>query len=118
MIERASPAELEALLSGAAALSRSGNRTAAIAALLAAVEVAPDDRTAHRRLAAAYAVGGDTDSACAEYDRFIARLLGAGCSDGAIAERSYEAALFAPRPAAIAGPAGRLTADQAFALRR
>jgi tetratricopeptide (TPR) repeat protein len=118
VIEQATPAELQALLSGAATLSRSGNRTAAIAALLTAVELAPADRTAHRRLAAAYAVGGDTASARAEYDRFIARLEVAGSLDAAIAERSYASALFPPRPLAIARPAGRLTADQAFALRR
>jgi hypothetical protein len=118
VIEQATPAELDALLCGAATLSRSGNRTAAIATLLMAVDLAPDDRTAHRRLAAAYAVGGDAPSARAEYDRYIARLETAGSFDAAISERSYATALFAPRPAAIQRPAGRLTADQAFALRR
>ncbi|MDQ6858098.1 MAG: hypothetical protein M3Z65_03785 [Chloroflexota bacterium] len=118
MIEQASPAELEALLQGAATLSRSGNRTAATAALLTAVDLAPDDRTAHRRLAAAYAIGGDTASARAEYDRFIARLEIGGAFEAAIAERAYATALFALRPAPITRRAGRLTADQAFALRR
>jgi DNA-binding SARP family transcriptional activator len=109
-----------ALLSGAAALSRSGNRIAAIAALLSAIDLAPDDLTAHRRLAAAYAVAGDAASARAEYDRFIARLEARGSIDAAAVERSYAAVVLAPRATApIPAPARRrLTTDQAFALRR
>lgn len=122
MIEAQATGELAALLHGAATLSRTGNRIAAIAALLSAVAVAPDDLTAHRRLAAAYAVAGDRDSARREYGRFIARLESRGAHDLATVERSYAAVLFAPGPtvtAAIAAPARtRLTTDQAFALRR
>lgn len=112
--------ELAALLDGAAALTRSGNRIAAIAALLSAVDLAPDDRTAHRRLAAAYAVAGDTSSARREYDRFIARLESRGQLDSAQIERTYAAVALAPRAAApLPAPAQhRLTSDQAFALRR
>ncbi len=115
--------ELAALLNGAVTLSRAGNRIAAIAALISAIGLAPDDRTAHRRLAAAYAVAGDRESARAEYARFIARLEARGAFDAAILERSYANILLAPpaaRPLAIAAPATRhrLTSDQSFALRR
>lgn len=122
MIEATPAYELSALLHGAATLSRSGNRIAAIATLLSAVAVAPDDRTAHRRLAAAYAVAGDRASADAEYDRFIARLEADRRSDAAAAERAYATALLvtAPLREAIAAKTvtHRLTADQSVALRR
>lgn len=123
MIERGTADELAVLLRGAATSSRAGNRSVAIATLRSAVGLAPDDRTAHRRLAAAYAVAGDRDSACGEYDRFIARLEGRGFLDAATAERSYAAVLLAspaaaPLPLPFTRPSRRLTADQAFALRR
>lgn len=114
--------EFAALLGGAVTLSRVGDRVAAIAALLSAVGLAPDDLTAHRRLAAAYAVAGDRECARREYDRFIARLERRGALDAAAIERSYAAMLFSPQPSpqrAIGAPARRrLTTDQAFALRR
>ena len=116
------PGDLAALLECAATLRRSGNRVAALAALLSAVAIAPDDRTAHRRLAAAYAVAGDRDSARTEYQRFIARLEARGSFDAAVLERAYARAAFAaptPRPIALRAPARhRLTRDQSFALRR
>ena len=116
------PGDLAALLDGAATLRRSGNRVAALAALLSAVAIAPDDRTAHRRLAAAYAVAGDRDSARAEYQRFIARLEARGSFDAAVLERVYARTVVAPltpRPIALPAPARhRLTRDQSFALRR
>jgi DNA-binding SARP family transcriptional activator len=121
-IERRTTGEFEALLDGAATLSRSGNHIAAIAALLSAVDVAPDDRTAHRRLAAAYAVAGDPDSARTEYDRFVSRLEARGSVHAAAQERAYANALLPP-PAARTrmlptqvGP--HLTRDQAVALTR
>ena len=126
MIELRASGELAALLDGAATLSRSGNRIAAIAALLSAVGLEPDDRTAHRRLAAAYAVAGDRDSARREYERFITRLEARGSFDAAILERAYANVVLAP-PAAqqIALPvatrhrrAPALNRDQSFALRR
>ncbi len=111
--------DLSALLRGAASLRRAGNRTAAIVTLVSAIGVAPDDLAAHRRLAAAYAVAGDGDQARSEYDRFIARLEARGSPDAATVEREYAAALFGARPIAISAPVRRrLTADQAFALRR
>lgn len=121
MIERASIAgDLTALLAGAATLSRTGNRVAAIAALLTAVQLDPGDLTAHRRLAAAYAVAGDRDRATSEYERYADWLERAGRPEAAANERAYAALLLAPpRLAAIAAPARRtLTADQSLALRR
>lgn len=116
MIDPASADELAALLRGALSLSRSGNRVAAIAALLSATGLAPEDLTAHRRLAAAYAVAGDRESARAEYDRFIARLEARGSFDAAGVERVYAAVVLPPAIALVA--AGRFTADQVVALRR
>lgn len=120
MTDPADRTELEALLTGAATLSRAGNRVAAIATLLSAVALAPDDRTAHRRLAAAYALAGDRAQARAEHDRFIARLEARGEVAAAALERDYAAALLAPaapRPAALSAP-HQLTPDQSVALRR
>ena len=119
--------ELPALLAGAATLSRAGNRTAAIATLLSAVALAPDDRTAHRRLAAAYAIAGDRESAHAEYLRFIARLEAVGAVDTAVLERGYLAAAFAeparpalrlPAPADHLRRSPRLNRAQSSALQR
>jgi tetratricopeptide (TPR) repeat protein len=119
VIEQQSTDELGALLGGAATLSRAGNRTAAIATLAAAVSLAPDDMTVHRRLAAAYAIAGDVDRARSEYDRFIARLEARGSLDAAAVERAYAAVLFDVRAGALSAPARRgLTADQSFALWR
>ena len=108
MIERGTADELGALLSGATTLSRAGNPIAAIGALRSAVGIAPEDLTAHRRLAAACALAGDRDGARREYDRFIARLEARGSFDAAVTERSYAAMLLVPRtiePLAIAVPA-------------
>lgn len=123
MIERVVQAdptdEITALLADAAELSRAGNRGAAIATLLQAVQLAPDDRTAHRRLAATYALLGLAARARAEYDRYVERLETAGDRVAAVRERAYAHALLAPRPAHGAGQARReLTADQSVALRR
>ena len=122
MSEPRAAGDLAALVSRAAAASREGDHTAAIAALRSAVAIAPDDRTAHRRLAAAQAVAGDLDGARREYHRFITRLLLRHLPDVAAIERSYAVALLAPSPAAVrtraASARQRLTADQAFALRR
>ena len=117
MIEPRTVNELAVLLRTAADASRAGDRRAAIAALRTAVALAPDDRTAHRRLAAACAVDGDTRSARSEYDRFVARLESGGSFEGASIERKYAAALLIA-PHVASAPASRLTAEQAFALRR
>jgi hypothetical protein len=114
--ERASADELAALLRGALSLSRSGNRVAAIAALVSATGLAPDDLTAHRRLAAAYAVAGDRQGARAEHDRFIRYLEANGSLDAASVERTYAVVVLPPSIATVA--VRRFTADQVVALRR
>lgn len=111
--------ELRALLEGAAALSRANNRVAAIVTLLSAVDLAPDDRTAHRRLAAAYILAGDRERARKEYERFAAGLEASGATDDATLERGYAIAVLGPISAAplpVAAP--RFNADQSVALRR
>ena len=64
-------AALLALREGAGAFARKNDRVKAIALLGVAVEIAPFDLAAHRRLAAALANQGDLISACQEYARFI-----------------------------------------------
>jgi tetratricopeptide (TPR) repeat protein len=64
-------AALLTLREGAAAFARKNDRVSAIALLGVAVEIAPFDLAAHRRLAAALANQGDLISACEEYARFI-----------------------------------------------
>jgi tetratricopeptide (TPR) repeat protein len=66
-----SDAALSVLREGAGAFARKGDRVSAIALLGVAVEIAPRDLAAHRRLAAALANQGDLISACEEYGRFI-----------------------------------------------
>lgn len=128
MIEHRGVQDLAALLAGAATLSRAGNRVAAIAALLSAVQLDPNDRTAHRRLAATYALTGDRACAALEYDRYIRRMHSLGRSDIAACERAYAEVLLAPPVTSlelrlalppIAAVAHRtLNADQSIALRR
>jgi hypothetical protein len=68
-------AALVALREGAAAFARRNDRVSAVALLGVAVEIAPFDLAAHRRLAAALANQGDLISACQEYARFIDAAL-------------------------------------------
>ena len=83
------PAALLALRDGAAALTRNGDRPGAIALLGEAVELAPGDLAAHRRLAAAHANAGDIVSACAEYARFVDHALAEGDTRRAWLELTY-----------------------------
>jgi tetratricopeptide (TPR) repeat protein len=64
-------AALLTLREGASAFARKNERVHAVALLGVAVEIAPFDLAAHRRLAAALANQGDLISACEEYARFI-----------------------------------------------
>jgi tetratricopeptide (TPR) repeat protein len=64
-------AALLALREGASAFAKKNDRVNAVALLGVAVEIAPSDLAAHRRLAAALANQGDLISACEEYARFI-----------------------------------------------
>jgi len=69
---------LRVLREGAAALTKSGERSGAIGLLRQAVALDPPDLATHRRLAAALALAGDPDAAVQEYARFIGDLRDSG----------------------------------------
>jgi thioredoxin-like negative regulator of GroEL len=66
---------LEILRDGAQSLARSNNRAEALELLRDAVRLAPEDRTLHRRYAAALANAGHDADAVAEYGRFVSLAL-------------------------------------------
>src|SRR2546430_4390161 len=80
---------LRVLRDGAAALSRSGERSAAIGLLREAVALDARDLATHRRLAAALALAGDKEAAVQEYARFIRDLRVAGDVGRAKIEGAY-----------------------------
>ncbi len=80
---------LRVLRDGAAALSRSGDRSAAIGLLREAVALDARDLSTHRRLAAALALAGDKEAAVQEYARFIRDLRDAGDVERAKTEVAY-----------------------------
>ena len=80
---------LRVLRDGAAALTRSGERSAAIGLLREAVTLDARDLATHRRLAAALALAGDGEAAVQEYARFIRDLRDAGDLDRAKLEAGY-----------------------------
>jgi len=80
---------LRVLRDGAAALSRSGDRSAAIGLLREAVALDARDLSTHRRLAAALALAGDREAAVQEYARFIRDLRDAGDVERAKIEVAY-----------------------------
>src|SRR5256712_5379907 len=80
---------LRVLRDGAAALSRSGERSAAIGLLREAVALDARDLSTHRRLAAALALAGDREAAVQEYARFIRDLRNAGDIERAKIEVAY-----------------------------
>lgn len=110
--------DLVQLTEGAALLSRAGNRVAALAVLWAAVAIAPTDHTAHRRLAATLANGGDLDGAAQEYVRYIEFLLPLGELTRVTAELHYAATTLGVLPAlaesvrAVAAQLPELVAQQ------
>ena len=65
---------LRVLRDGAGALTKSGERSAAIGLLRQAITLDPRDLGTHRKLAAALALAGDTDASLQEYARFIRDL--------------------------------------------
>jgi len=81
---------LRVLRDGASALTKSGERSAAIGLLKQAVVLDPRDLATHRRLAAALALAGDTDASVQEYARFIREVR-----DGGDGERAKNEAAFA-----------------------
>jgi tetratricopeptide (TPR) repeat protein len=74
---------LRVLRDGASALTKSGERSAAIGLLRQAVTLDSRDLATHRRLAAALALAGDTDASVQEYARFIRDLRDNGDSERA-----------------------------------
>jgi thioredoxin-like negative regulator of GroEL len=72
---------LRVLREGASALTKSGERSAAIGLLRQAVGLDPGDLATHRRLAAALALAGDTDASVQEYARYIRDLRDSGESE-------------------------------------
>ena len=73
---------LRVLRDGAGALTKSGERSAAIGLLRQAITLDPRDLGTHRKLAAALALAGDTDASLQEYARFIRDLRDNGETDG------------------------------------
>ena len=69
-------AALRTLLDGGAALAKADQRTAAIALYREAVALTPHDHGAHRRLAAALLLSGETDEAAHEFVRFFREIRG------------------------------------------
>ena len=96
---------LRVLRDGAAALTKSGERSSAIGLLRQAVGLDPRDFGTHRRLAAALALAGDTDASVQEYARFIRDLRDSG--DG---ERAKNEAAFAKGQ--LRGVKGLATLDE------
>src|SRR5256712_12046336 len=80
---------LRVLRDGAAALSRSGERSAAIGLLREAVALDARDLSTHRPLAPALALAGDKEAAVQEYARFIRDLRDAGDVGRAKIEVAY-----------------------------
>jgi thioredoxin-like negative regulator of GroEL len=80
---------LRVLRDGAVALSKSGERSAAIVLLRQAVGLDSRDLGTHRRLAAALALAGDTDASVQEYARFIRDLRDNGERERAMNEVAY-----------------------------
>jgi tetratricopeptide (TPR) repeat protein len=83
------PAALNSLRDGAARFARAGDRATAISLLAEAVQLVPEDLSAHRRLAAALANQGDMLGAVEEYERFVDVALRAGDSRRALLELAY-----------------------------
>lgn len=83
------PSALRVLRDGATALTKSGERSAAIGLLRQAVSLDPRDFATHRRLAAALALAGDSDASVQEYARFIGDLRDTGQSERAKSEAAY-----------------------------
>lgn len=80
---------LRVLREGAAALTKSGERSGAIGLLRQAVVLDRRDLATHRRLAAALALAGDTDASVQEYARFIRDLRDSGESDRVKSELAW-----------------------------
>jgi hypothetical protein len=91
--------DLDALKDGAAMLTQSGNRVAALAVMWSAVAIAPTDLGAHRRLAAMLANAGDIDGAANEYARYIEFMIPIGDVGRATMELTYGSKVLGGHPA-------------------
>jgi tetratricopeptide (TPR) repeat protein len=80
---------LRVLRDGAAAVTKAGERSAAIGLLREAVSLDPKDLATHRRLAATLALAGDLDGAVQEYARFVGDLRQSGETERAKNEIAY-----------------------------
>ena len=94
-----SRSDLDALKDGAAMLSAAGNRVAALSLLWSAVAIDPLDLTAHRRLAATLATGGDIDGAADEFARYIDFVIPMGDLTRAMLELTYGVNMLGGHPA-------------------
>ena len=106
---------LQTLRDGAATFARKNDRVSAVALLGVAVEIAPFDLAAHRRLAAALANQGDLISACEEYARFIDAALGQRDTRRAWLELTYGRETLGDLPQLLA-IADRVAAAQGGAM--
>lgn len=95
------PAALAVLRDGAARLAKVGDHAAVVALLGEALQLEPLDLAAHRRLAAAHALAGETDAAVAEYARF-ARALARTDPQAARRETRYGLDSLGPLPGLVA----------------
>lgn len=93
---------LQSLRDGAVRLTRASDRAGAIELLSEAVQIAPLDHPAHRRLAAAHANAGDVGAARAEYVRFVARALEQGDAGRAQLEIAYARETLGEHPSLLA----------------
>ena len=106
--------DLDALKGGAAVMTQTGNRVAAVALLWSAVAIDPRDLAAHRRLAAALANGGDIDGAAEEYARYIECMLPLGEVGRATMELGYGASVLGGHAALHAAAQKIVTAFHAI----
>jgi tetratricopeptide (TPR) repeat protein len=83
------PAALRILLDGGAALAKADQRANAIGLYREATTFDPHDLAAHRRLAAALALSGESEEAAHEYVRYIKAAVDATDLDRARLEASY-----------------------------
>jgi hypothetical protein len=83
------PAALRMLLDGGAAVAKAGHRTSAIGLYRDATALDPNDLTAHRRLAAALTLAGESGTSEAEYVRFIEAALLVGAKERARLEAEF-----------------------------
>ncbi len=83
------PAAVRILLQGGAALAKADQRPLATQLYREAMTLDPNDLAAHRRLAAALALAGQTDDAAHEYVRFIKNAMAHGDDERAKLEAVY-----------------------------